>query len=247
MEKNTGLYYKVVSFVGKNVIGGLEKLISAATKQPAVLNPAQFDWVPEIENNYEAIKAEYLAISKPGLTHDISEISAEQQKVVDEAQWRFFPLYIYGVPLSDNIALCPQTDRLLKNIPNVTTAFFSILNSDTVVKEHRGAFKGYLRFHLGVDIPTDYENCGIRILNDTYHWQNGKSLIFDDTFLHSAWNKSSQKRAVLYVDFIRPMPAPLVWISLLLTHLIRVSPYIQNVLKNLKQKTATKDIEHVLG
>ncbi|MBP6731225.1 MAG: aspartyl/asparaginyl beta-hydroxylase domain-containing protein, partial [Chitinophagales bacterium] len=156
-------------------------------------------------------------------------------------------LYIYGVPLNDNIALCPQTDRLLKNIPNVTTAFFSILSSDTVIKEHRGAFKGYLRFHLGVDIPADYENCGIRILNDTYHWQNGKSFIFDDTFLHSAWNKSSQKRTVLYVDFIRPMPKPLTWIALLLTRLISASPYIQNALKNLRKEAAEKDIQKILG
>ena len=59
-------------------------------------------------------------------------------------------------------------------------------------------------------------------------------MIFDDTFKHTAWNNSNEERTVLYVDFIRPMPAVLMRISKWLTLLINKSPFIRNAYKNLK-------------
>src|ERR1043165_6849621 len=241
-----GIYYRITSFTGKTIIKLTEGCISIFVKDPPVLNPAVFPWAKSLEDNYETIRADYLSIVNRKLTYDINEISDEQKKVVDDTKWKFFPLYIYGVPVKENMALCPETDRLLQTIPDFTTAFFSILTPGTEIKEHRGAFKGYLRYHLGIDIPKDNQKAGIRILENTYHWQTGKSLIFDDTFLHEAWNKSDQVRTVLYVDFIRPMPAPLRWISRQLTHLISASPYVQNALKNLKNKDS-REVSRVLG
>lgn len=247
MSEKSDIYYSIMAFAGKSLIKAIEGLINLSIKTPPVFNPAEFEWVAGMEKNCPLIKAEYLAVYNQQLTYDINEISVEQKKVVDDTKWKFFPLYIYGNAIENNIALCPETDRLLKSIPNVTTAFFSILSPGTFIKEHRGAYKGYLRFHLGVDIPQDAQACGIRILENTYHWQNGKSFIFDDTFLHEAWNNSTGKRTVLYVDFIRPMPKYLVGISKLLTRLISASPYVQNGLKNLREKKSAKEVAHILG
>jgi ornithine lipid ester-linked acyl 2-hydroxylase len=241
-----GIYYNITSFTGKSIIRFIESCISIFVKEPPVLDTQRFNWIKELETNYNLIRAEYLAVIDRHLAYDINDISQEQKKVVDNSKWKFFPLYIYGVPINENIALCPETNRLLKIIPDFTTAFFSILSPGTEIKEHRGAFKGYLRYHLGIDIPRDYQKAGIRILEKTYHWQMGKSLVFDDTFLHEAWNKSNEVRTVLYVDFIRPMPAPGRWISWQLTHLISVSPYVKNALNNLKNKDEA-EISKVLG
>ena len=35
-------------------------------------------------------------------------------------------------------------------------------------------------------------------------WQEGECLVFDDTSEHEAWNRSSQPRTVLLLDFLRP-------------------------------------------
>ena len=38
--------------------------------------------------------------------------------------------------------------------------------------------------------------------NQTIAWEEGKTLCFDDTFRHEAWNSSTtQRRVVLMVDF----------------------------------------------
>jgi beta-hydroxylase len=101
----------------------------------------------------------------------------------------------------------------------MTTAFFSSIESGTYIRPHRGAYKGYLRYHFGVDIPANDNSCAIRIDDKLYNWSNGKSLIFDDTYIHDVWNNSGKDRVVLYVDFIRPLPKHLTTVSKLLTHL----------------------------
>jgi beta-hydroxylase len=37
------------------------------------------------------------------------------------------------------------------------------------------------------------------------HWQEGRTLVFDDTFHHEVWNDSDQLRAVLLIQFRRPV------------------------------------------
>jgi beta-hydroxylase len=156
-------------------------------------------------------------------------------------------LYVYGIPLVENLSLCPETARIIQAIPNKTTVFFSAIKPGTFIKEHRGAYKGYLRYHLGVQIPAHPTECGLKINDRVYHWENGKSLIFDDTYLHEAWNNSNEERVVLYVDFIRPMPWFLVNLSKWLTYLISQSPFVQNGIVKLKTRKLDHDISILLG
>jgi ornithine lipid ester-linked acyl 2-hydroxylase len=241
------LRYKVTAFLGKTCIRLLEFFIKVFSEEKIVFNKAEFDWVLEIEKNYEVIWEEYKSVSGNIQLPDICEISEEQDAVIERNYWTFFPLYAYGIPISENLLRCPQTTKLLEAIPDKTTAFFSVIKPGTHIKSHRGAYKGYLRYHLGVDIPSPYVDCGIKICDKVYHWENGKSLIFDDTYLHEAWNHSAKQRVVLYVDFIRPMPKPLVVISRWLTLLISHSPFIQNGVAKLQAHKFDKDVAILLG
>jgi beta-hydroxylase len=36
-------------------------------------------------------------------------------------------------------------------------------------------------------------------------WEQGKVVVFDDTFEHAVWNNTEQERIVLLFDFDRPM------------------------------------------
>ena len=41
-----------------------------------------------------------------------------------------------------------------------------------------------------------------------HHWEEGRALIFDDTFEHEARNESGHTRVVLFIDFERPLKFP---------------------------------------
>ena len=58
-----------------------------------------------------------------------------------------------------------------------------------------------LAVHLALLIPA---SCGIRVGAETRHWEEGKCLIFDDSFEHEAWNRSAELRAVLIVEAWNP-------------------------------------------
>ena len=117
----------------------------------------------------------------------------------------------------------------------MTMAFFSILEPHTRLTPHRGPYKGVLRYHLGLIIPEPKEQCGLKVDDKVYHWEAGKSLIFDDTFIHEAWNDSNEKRVVLFIDFKRDFIFPINLLNNFMIKLIQVSPFIANVLKKLEQ------------
>ena len=118
----------------------------------------------------------------------------------------------------------------------MTTAFFSILEPHTALIPHRGPYKGVLRYHLGLIIPQPDDLCGIKVDGTVYHWQVGKSLIFDDTHTHEAWNNSDEKRVVLFIDFKRDFAFPINLLNNLILWMIRMSPFISNVVKKVEAK-----------
>jgi beta-hydroxylase len=106
------------------------------------------------------------------------------------------------------------------------TAMISILAPGKHIPPHRGPYKGVLRFHLGLLIPGPPGACRIRIDTETRPWVEGRSLIFDDSFEHEAWNDTGSLRAVLFVDFVRPLPFPLSLLNRVMLFRISRSPFI---------------------
>lgn len=54
-----------------------------------------------------------------------------------------------------------------------------------------------MRLHLGLRIP---EGCGIRVGTEARTWQQGRAMVFHDSFEHETWNHSQERRMVLIVD-----------------------------------------------
>ncbi|NJO97755.1 MAG: aspartyl/asparaginyl beta-hydroxylase domain-containing protein [Pleurocapsa sp. CRU_1_2] len=79
------------------------------------------------------------------------------------------------------------------------------------------------------------ENCLIRVGTEFRHWLEGKSLLFDDSFVHEAWNKTNEIRVILFMDIVRPTKFPVSVLNLFLINLIRYSPYVKDAYKNQKQ------------
>jgi len=139
------------------------------------------------------------------------------------AQWKAF-MFKSGDFIEENCALAPKTAALIRKIPGVYTAFFSVLYPHQVITPHWGYYKGFLRYHLGVLIPHNNEaqQCWIRVNSnqaqndlqdkaqivhgERYCWKNGEGIIFDDNYLHDAANESDEIRVVLWLDLRRKMP-----------------------------------------
>jgi beta-hydroxylase len=216
------------------VIGGYERLIRATPDgDRALFDPADFPWCRILERNWRAIEAELAAllprVDRMPSFQDVDEL---QRTITTDDRWKTFFLYGYGVPAEANCRRCPTTARLVKDIPGMTTAMFSILQPGKHIPPHRGTFKGVLRYHLGLRIPRDETSCRLRLAGDYLHWRAGESLIFDDTYEHEVWNDSDEIRVVLFVDFLRPMQWPLSALNRAIVSGVRRSPYIQRALRN---------------
>jgi beta-hydroxylase len=57
-------------------------------------------------------------------------------------------------------------------------------------------------------------------------------MIFDDTFNHEVWNDTNQRRVVLFVDVLRPLPSPYAAINSLIVKLIGFSPFVLDAKRN---------------
>jgi len=170
----------------------------------------QFPWTQQVEAAFPEIKEEYTRILKN--RSDIpafQNIDPGQEYIAEGDSWKTFFLFIRGFEVKKNTKLLPRTCHALSGIPGLDLAMFSILAPGKHIPVHRGPYRGVLRYHLGIDIPAEENLCGIRVGKTTRRWREGKSLIFDDTHRHEAWNRSNQNRVVLFVDFERPMKFPL--------------------------------------
>jgi beta-hydroxylase len=121
------------------------------------------------------------------------------------------------------------------------TAMFSILAPRKHIAEHRGVYKGILRYHLGLVIPEPNSQCRIRVGNDVRSWAMGKSLVFDDSHPHEAWNDSDEHRVVLFVDFLRPLPLPLSMVNRFVVWRISKTPFVMNAMRAARENRPVAD------
>lgn len=135
--------------------------------------------------------------------------------------------YAFGYKSQKNCQQCPQTAKLLEKIPGLKVAFFSILAPGKHIPEHRGKHKGIIRYHLGLIVPDPKTACRIRVADQFAYWEEGKSLIFDDTFLHEVWNDTDGYRAILFLDIARPLRFPMSLVNWLVNRLITASSLVK--------------------
>jgi beta-hydroxylase len=64
------------------------------------------------------------------------------------------------------------------------------------------------------------------------HWEEGKSMFFDDTFEHEVWNDTDGQRVVLFMDVMRPLRFPMSMLNELIIKAIAASPFIRDAKKN---------------
>jgi beta-hydroxylase len=219
----------VVNEIGARLLQLFERLIVRSSLVPTTpfLDPAIFPWVRTLEENWKTIRRELEDV----LTYreqlpNFQDISTDQESITDDDRWKTFFFFGYGFKSEANCARCPETTQLLEQVPGMTTAFFSILSPHKHIPDHRGPYKGVLRYHLALMIPEPREACRIRVDDEFAHWDEGKSLLFDDSYDHEAWNDSDSIRVVLFMDVVRPLKPVVGRLNTLVIRAISKSPYV---------------------
>lgn len=206
-----------------------------------------------LEDNHKIIRDECVKLL--GIKEKLTDMEAMGGGYtaggIHTARWKTF-MFKSGSFIEENCRLAPKTTELLRQIPNVYTIFFSVLDPHQHIPPHFGYYKGFLRYHLGVIIPQDNvdRRCWLRINADladnrlrdkslidrgeTYYWKEGAGVMFDDTFLHDAANESDEVRVVMWMDVARRMPWYLHLFNKLVLFVIHQEGSVKRIRKNAK-------------
>lgn len=220
---------------GRKLLGQIQQGIGRASlvgDQPFFARE-HFPWAAELEKNWHVIREELDEI----LTHredlpNFQDISPDQKHLAKEDNWKTFFFFAYGLRAPGNCARAPRTMKLLEAVPGGKTAFFSILSPHMHIPAHCGPYKGVIRYHLGLMVPEPKEQCRIRVAETVAHWEEGRSMFFDDTFEHEVWNDTDGQRVVLFMDVMRPLRWPMSLINAGVIKAIAASPFIRDAKKN---------------
>lgn len=188
----------------------LESVLFFRDGHKTFFDPESYPWVATVEAEWTNIRRELESLlTRREEIPNFQDISDAQKDLTEGEQWKTFWFYAYGQKAEVNCARCPETTRALRHIPGMKSAMFSILAPKKHIPEHRGLWKGVLRYHLGLIVPGPEGSSRIRVGNEVRAWKEGKSMIFDDSHPHEVWNDCESQRVVLFVDFERPLFPPL--------------------------------------
>uniref|UniRef100_A0A4W5NY73 Aspartate beta-hydroxylase n=1 Tax=Hucho hucho TaxID=62062 RepID=A0A4W5NY73_9TELE len=161
------------------------------------------DLVKTLERNWRTIRDEALSV----MDKTTGLFVPEEENLREKGEWGQFTLWQQGKKAGESCRSVPKTCGLLEHYPEATGCKrgqikFSVMQPGTHVWPHTGPTNCRLRMHLGLVIPKT--GCKIRCTNDTRAWEEGKVLVFDDSFEHEVWQDADSYRLIFIVDVWHP-------------------------------------------
>ncbi|XP_050970085.1 aspartyl/asparaginyl beta-hydroxylase isoform X6 [Labeo rohita] len=159
--------------------------------------------VKMLERNWLTIRDEALSV----LDSNSGQFLPEDENLRETGDWGQFTLWQQGRKVTSSCRYVPKTCALLERYSEATSCKrgqikFSVMQAGTHVWPHTGPTNCRLRMHLGLIIPS--KGCRIRCTNQTREWEEGKVLIFDDSFEHEVWQEAESYRLIFIVDVWHP-------------------------------------------
>ena len=226
---------KYVKRYGKRIFRTIDHYFgrqSLLEDQP-VLDPRLFPWTAEFERHWDEVRAELdMLLKRRDDLPRFQDISPDQMRISPDDKWRAFVFYGFGYRSDQNCGICPRTAALLDAVPGIENAFFSILAPGKDIPTHKGVTKALIRCHLGLIVPAQSERCFMDVGGVHCTWQEGRALVFDDTFPHSVRNDTNEQRAVLLFDFRRPLTLRGRMLRGTVFWLFRRSGFVQDAIRN---------------
>ncbi|XP_023182256.1 aspartyl/asparaginyl beta-hydroxylase-like isoform X13 [Xiphophorus maculatus] len=161
------------------------------------------DLVRMLERNWKTIRDEALAV----MDRSRGRFLPEEENLREKGEWGQYTLWQQGKRVGNACQGVPKTCALMERFPEATGCKrgqikFSVMQPGTHVWPHTGPTNCRLRMHLGLVIPAP--GCRIRCTDQTREWEEGKVLIFDDSFEHEVWQEADSYRLIFIVDVWHP-------------------------------------------
>lgn len=158
-----------------------------------------FPFLQPVRAAWEAIRLEALSLTASAMLPYPVQIFT--------GDWRVCALFSPPYPgyssaqlapvLAYNRRRCPVTTSLVADLPGMELAAFSVLEPGCEIHPHRHD-EGKLIAHLGLVVPG---GCALTVEGETQAWREGELLVFHETSEHSAYNRGTERRIVLLMDF----------------------------------------------
>jgi aspartate beta-hydroxylase len=178
------------------------------------LEPGMQAWAPVLSAAFPAIREEALGL----LAHTSGFENFVRLRKGDrmdnylggqQPSWEAYFFFRHGKRFDDHHAQCPMTSMALESIElcqipdHAPEICFSLLAPGTHIRPHYGVTNVRSVMHLPLLVPPD---CSLNIIGAGEHvWREGELMMFDDTFQHEAWNRSTEPRLILLMDCWNPM------------------------------------------
>lgn len=161
-------------------------------------------WTAAVEEAFPQIREEFL-----GLRAQAVRFAPYEDLYTKELGWRgwdTYQLYRNGAWRPQARELCPKTCAALELTPHgPRDGMFTILHPGVRLTPHTGGVNLLLTAHLPLIVPP---GCALKVCGEERSWHEGEVLLFDDSFIHEAWNSGPDPRAVLLWDIWHPDLTP---------------------------------------
>jgi len=178
-------------------------LFSAVPNRPYI-DVTRFPELAPLKDNWKIIRDEALSLFDEGHIRAAETYNDLGFNSFFKTGWKRFYVKWYDEPVPSAKALCPKTVALVQSIRGVNAAMFALLPPGSKLGAHRDPFAGSLRYHLGLVTPNN-DSCRIVVDGEPYFWRDGEPVMFDETFIHTAENRSDVTRLILFCDVERPL------------------------------------------
>ncbi len=158
---------------------------------------ADFEWTDKLEESFVAVRDEVADLLNMH-RDEFGMFRTDFENFVDG--WNTFIFYVNGRRQDANCERAPVLAAIADNLIQYEEGeltMLSVLNPHAHIPPHVGPLNGILRCHLPLFVP---KGCGLQVGGEKVEWQEGRILVFDDSFVHDVWNDSDELRIVLFFN-----------------------------------------------
>jgi len=174
----------------------------------------EFSWVPEFEK-LTPIVQEFITTLENAIWEEVGgdhrDSGQRDKDVLRAGAWTEYVFFGQGKVTNGPIAEAIQSiipDAVEMARLGLGEIILSRMCPGTIVAPHCAPSNTRLTAHLGIRIPKksseDDTTCAICINGRWHSWEEGKVLIFDDSYEHEVRNQTLEERVVLLVRFWHP-------------------------------------------
>lgn len=177
---------------------------SRGAGRKSVFDPSIVPGLDLVRQNYDVIRDEAKSLLDAGVFQRPPSIDEPGYNSFEKGGWRQYPIKWYNPTCRQSaVSACPRTCSVLERIPAIRSAMFVVLPAGGRIGRHHDPLATSLRYHIGLVTPNS-EKCALMLDGQAHAWRDGKELLFDQTFLHSALNATDKPRVILFCDVDNP-------------------------------------------